>query len=697
VVSKSGVKTLEPGHRLNPKRIGPISARSDSPILISSLLSEGPLGHRYRAAQDELSLVVSTYERSLLNDSTLARRLEQGLSMATSATHPKILGTHGFDLEGIVPFAVHADPRCTTVAQFIERRLAKARLPSVRTAMRLVDQLCEALEYLHPQSVHGLVSAASAFVNSKGALTLGGLGEGYAALRSPEFARLVTEGRIARPGREMGPKGKPEVATDVYLVAAFIVEVLTGRPYSDDRQLDSLLTTFSSSATRLIRSALHPDPDERPESVAEFHEELTEIYKQGPAADSASRIGRVSHASVLTTVSAVATPLPGQRPVAPRQPAPAGVPMPRLGNTPSDGLDVSLAGAERSGRQHDPYAGTSIGPAMRFDPTPPPGGLPAPPLHGTPAPGPLPGPALDPAMPPGPGPGVQHPGAQHPRAQHPGAQHPRAQHPGGSPRIQPQAPRQHAPLPHQAPHPQAPGRVVQGPQGHGHPGVPAYSPTGPLPPQAAPLNHANTAVPTQVDHAGSGLSLGLGSGSLGDLAIRLEDVDGGGTSDVISVQETDLSSPVELAPDLSEPELGYTGDGVGLGADELDASQLGTRLAGEDPNVRCYLAIRNEIEFGPYTLDELRHQARDGKLTSVDGLINRVMDQEFLAADHPDLRPIFVRVAKQNEALLAQEAFEAEKRSERRARQVGTLGWLALAVLLFGGAGVFLWLRANGG
>lgn len=689
MVSKRGVRTLEPGHRLNPEGIGPISANCDTPILIASHLCETPLGHRYRARQGDTPLLISTFERKLLDDGTLSARLERGLSTAVSASHPRIVGTHGFNLASVVPFAVHEDPQCTTVAQFVARRLAKARLPSIKTAIRLFDQLCEALAYLHPQSVHGLLSASTAFVDSRGQLKLFGLGEGHAALRSPNFARLVTEGLMARPGSEMGPDGRPTVATDVYLVAAFFVEVLTGRPYSDDQQLDSLLTTFSNAGTKLVRAALHRDPDERPATIDEFRGLLKKAYQSGPAGENTSRVGRVSHASVLTKVSTTQGLPEMSQPSAQKQ-GPGAVPTQRLGNDPSDGLEISLAAADRRGAQHDPYAGTSIGPQMRFEATPPPGGLPdgardfdttrpalgskplAPPMGLTPPPGP------PPEGPP------QEPSAQ-------------------------RAPAQSLPPLPPLPPPAPPGPLPPGPQGAYTSQEPPqqYPPQfqGPPPeqypqpqfqiPQRAPVNHANQAVPTKIDHTDGNLSLGLGSGSLGDLALRLEDVDGTGTSEVVALEEVDLSSPMDQSAGLDRPELSHLGGGPSESA-RMDASELGVRLAGEDPNIRCYLAVRNDIEFGPYSLNDLRVQARDGELTSVDELLNRDVDQEFMAADHPELRPIFLRRAKTEGAQLAQDELDASLRREKLQRTMVTLRWVGLALLIFGGAGVFLWFRASG-
>ena len=128
----------------------------------------------------------------------------------------------------------------------------------------------------------------------------------------------------------------------------------------------------------------------------------------------------------------------------------------------------------------------------------------------------------------------------------------------------------------------------------------------------------------------------------------------------------------------------------------MDATALGVRLTGENANLRCYLAVRNDIEFGPYSLNELRVQACEGELTSVDELLNRDLDQEFLAADHPELRPIFLRLANTQAAKLAQDKLNASLRQEKIQRTMATLKWVVLAMFVFGGAGVFLWVRANG-
>ena len=146
---------------------------------------------------------------------------------------------------------------------------------------------------------------------------------------------------------------------------------------------------------------------------------------------------------------------------------------------------------------------------------------------------------------------------------------------------------------------------------------------------------------------------------------------------------------------LSEDALGHTGGGPDS-SKGFDGGELAITLAEEDPAERIYLTVIDGVEYGPFSQNQLRRQVMDGKLESINTLIHRNLDREFMAADHPKLRPIFMRLAKEREALDAQVALEEEKRRVQRAHALATMKWVLLALVVFGGAGFFLWFRARG-
>lgn len=646
------MRGLEAGHRLNPDDIGPIAAISPEPIVITGTLGPTPLGTRYRAKHAGRSLLVSVFDRELLADPITRRRLEQGLGQATSATHSRILPTHGFTFEGVIPFAVHDDPRCTTVAEFVERRLKKAKLPSLRTAMRLVDQACEALEYLHPNAPHGLLSGHTTFVDAQGQLRIFGLGEGGAAWRSLGYRDQVGAGHLPRPGDEVDPSREPMVETDVYLLAAFMVEILTGKPYQDPRQLDALRTTFARQGVDLLLRALAPRPNARPNSVATFRSALQSAMAATPAKARGSSMSRVSHASTLTTLSQASqlgqlgagpprgygsqvTPLPGRLgPPGPPPGPPAGYgpghgtghgtgPYPPVGHntgphaavpgyvptqhTPmpaprlEHSAELSLEAAERMGAQPDPYAGTSIGPGYR----------PPEPGYRPPAPG---------YRGPGPGPGPGAPGA--PRS------------PSAAPDFR---------------------------------GPPPGPPAGPGP----GLGGGNTGE----------LNLGLGLGDMDELAGRLSSIDGA------------AEQGLQLADGIDNSGTPGTQSTLDSGPVPLTEEEFEIKLRAEDPKLRVYLHVKDGVERGPFAVVELVQMAETGQLTSVEELVHRELDRGLIAASHPKLRPIFLKQAEAKERAERDAAKVQQAARDKEKHGRSTVVLIVVILALFGAAAAWVVLR----
>jgi len=170
-----------------------------------------------------------------------------------------------------------------------ERRNGEFLDPAV--VLKWVDQLCDALEYLHnqdPPVLHRDIKPANIKLSSRGLIKLVDLG--LAKLLAPDDSHTITvlqgRGTVAYTPLEQygGDSGHTDVRSDIYSLGATLYHLLANRPPANAKQRflnpDSLIPPRTinprvlPSTERAIMAAMSMHPDERPDSVAEFRELL---------------------------------------------------------------------------------------------------------------------------------------------------------------------------------------------------------------------------------------------------------------------------------------------------------------------------------------------------------------------------------------------------------------------------------------
>ncbi|MCJ7738976.1 MAG: serine/threonine protein kinase [Anaerolineae bacterium] len=170
-----------------------------------------------------------------------------------------------------------------------ERRNGAFLDPTV--VLNWVDQLCDALEYLHnqdPPVLHRDIKPANIKLSSRGLIKL--VDFGLVKFLVPDDSHTITvlqgRGTVAYTPLEQygGDSGHTDVRSDIYSLGATLYHLLTNRPPTNAKQRflnpDSLILprTINSrvlpSTERAIMVAISMHPDERPDSVVEFRELL---------------------------------------------------------------------------------------------------------------------------------------------------------------------------------------------------------------------------------------------------------------------------------------------------------------------------------------------------------------------------------------------------------------------------------------
>ncbi len=670
------MELIEPGTEFSAESLR-VGNQTGGLVRIEQRITDLPHGDLYRARFGAHTVLVTYVDPVMAAQADVRAWLLRNVARAAALEHRNLLPQHGHVVHGHRLFLVQGNPEGQSARQLVAERAARGRAIDRDAAQTIVGHVCNALTALHQVMVHGYVTLDSVWISTTGRVTLAEPGIGALLTRTRRFERLRTSGRLPQltPEHLLAP---PQLApgTDVFGVAALLLELLTLRPLPDAGTPLSNLGLFGPADLVLcLERATAPDVGARPPDVLTFKAELSEAMAAGPI-DLRTAGPMPGHAQPSIADPRLHTGLPAGAP-----PPPPGVP------------------AMAPGAAAMPVPPGAMPPGAM-----PPGAMPMPPG----------------AMPPGAMPMAMPMAAPQATAMLPAGFAPMGvvgvpmQGPGGAPTMVPVlvgVPMQAMPMqamPMQAMPMQAPAAA------------PRPRPTA-SPEAMAELDRATRRIAESAPRDGvleltedvsqsatrlasegataSASALRLDIASVEEAAERLETVDGEHAPEMI---ERDPSNP----PTESGSFFGSFGGALehAPGPDSVDRVRRGT-IALDDDDVedqaRSYQVVRDGHIGHEHSLAELVTAVRHGDLLATDTLVHPLTQRRLKVIDVPELRVELGRAHGTPPPVAA--APIAEPIAQRpmmtvtgRSHVAGTLLWVGLAIAAFTGVGVWLWLQSSG-
>lgn len=117
-------------------------------------------------------------------------------------------------------------------------------------------------------------------------------------------------------------------------------------------------------------------------------------------------------------------------------------------------------------------------------------------------------------------------------------------------------------------------------------------------------------------------------------------------------------------------------------------------LSATDETSERWLIQKDKLDFGPFSMREVRSQVEAGKILGEHTIIDTESGERRKVQDHPQLRPLVMEAATRMAEKARQDMEDKEKRAQRSKVTLMML-ILLLLVAAGGGTGFFLWKRTQ--
>lgn len=218
--------------------------------------------HLARDTRLERDVALSVVKTAGLDEVGVGRARREARAMGRLGDHPHIVTVFDSGEEGGRPYVVSQYMASGTLADLLDR--GGGRGVGVDRAVRLADELCQALEYAHRRGfIHRRLVPANVWLTREGSAKLG------------DFSLASARGRGDRDPR-----------ANLLALGALLYEVLTGRPPgAQPTPLSAHGLDVPGELEDLLRDLLEADPAQRPQSAAAVRERLAGLGSRAARAD----------------------------------------------------------------------------------------------------------------------------------------------------------------------------------------------------------------------------------------------------------------------------------------------------------------------------------------------------------------------------------------------------------------------------
>ena len=276
---------------------------------ILDIVGKGGMGCIYLVHDNTLKerVALKTLLPQYLRDKMVVERFFNEARIARQLSHPNIVRVHDIGIADEVLYISMEYLQGKSLRNMLEELLPGERMP-VKDTLKIMVDLCTALEYAHQYTVHRDLKPENIMILPDGTLKLMDFG----------ISKLMTSGKLTATAVVMGtPHYMPpeqfkdsstvDTRADIYSIGVILYEILTGNlPTGVPKPASQILRDVPPALDPIIAKCVEPEPSKRYESATELKRALAEVAEllRGGTLDSRKGQGRTAtgHGEMLRRV-----------------------------------------------------------------------------------------------------------------------------------------------------------------------------------------------------------------------------------------------------------------------------------------------------------------------------------------------------------------------------------------------------------
>ncbi len=240
---------------------------------VLDMIGRGGMACIYKVQDNTLkeAVALKTMLPEFTKEKALVDRFYNEAKIARQLTHPNIVRVHDIGMADGVMYISMELLNGRSLRGVLDGLQPGQRLP-VKTALRIIDQLCAALDYAHEFTIHRDIKPENVMVLNDGTVKL--MDFGISKLRAD--SSLTATSMVMGTPHYMSPEQlkdsrNVDARTDVYSMGVLLYEVMTGNiPTGVPKPASQIMKETPPDIDRIIGTCMEPDPISRYQSIKEL-------------------------------------------------------------------------------------------------------------------------------------------------------------------------------------------------------------------------------------------------------------------------------------------------------------------------------------------------------------------------------------------------------------------------------------------
>jgi tRNA A-37 threonylcarbamoyl transferase component Bud32 len=247
---------------------------------VMDLIGRGGMACIYKVQDNTLkeAVALKTMLPEFTKEKALVDRFYNEAKIARQLTHPNIVRVHDIGMADGVMYISMELLVGRSLRGVLDGLQPGQRLP-VKTALRIMDQLCAALDYAHEYTIHRDIKPENVMVLNDGTVKL--MDFGISKLRAD--SSLTATSMVMGTPHYMSPEQlkdsrNVDARTDVYSMGVLLYEVMTGNiPTGVPKPASQIMKETPPDIDRIIGTCMEPDPISRYQSIQELRTAIRSV------------------------------------------------------------------------------------------------------------------------------------------------------------------------------------------------------------------------------------------------------------------------------------------------------------------------------------------------------------------------------------------------------------------------------------